>query len=213
MEKNRIRELREEEGLTLKQLSEKLGVTYATLSRYETGVVKTGKHEVWQKLADFFHVDVDFLQGLDIVDITKDTTAIYPEPKTPADFNAMINNIFPSFNTQNVLKNIIENTMKPIKDATEKARISYSARSRKQAKKLVARVNNDELSLVENMYVVSVLSLLSNGDETTLNNLAFINEYLNLAITDGEVFDDETFKPEMIKAFSEVLEYLEKQNK
>ncbi|MCO0832516.1 helix-turn-helix transcriptional regulator [Fructobacillus sp. W13] len=63
MENNRIRELREEKGLTLKQLAEDLGVTYATISRYETGVVKTGKQAVWQKLADILNYPISYIQG------------------------------------------------------------------------------------------------------------------------------------------------------
>ncbi|CAK1243681.1 Transcriptional regulator [Fructobacillus tropaeoli] len=60
---NRIKELRNEKNLSLSALAKKVGVTHATLSRYETGIVKTGRIELWQKLADFFGVDIAYIQG------------------------------------------------------------------------------------------------------------------------------------------------------
>ncbi|WP_025020366.1 helix-turn-helix domain-containing protein [Ligilactobacillus equi] len=59
---NRIKELRKEKGLTLKQLSEKVGISNQGLSFYERGQ-RNPKIENWHKLADFFDVTVEYLQG------------------------------------------------------------------------------------------------------------------------------------------------------
>lgn len=62
--KNRIKELREEKGLTLEKLGEKVDIAKNTLSRYESGN-REPKLETWQQLADYFDVSVPYLQGFD----------------------------------------------------------------------------------------------------------------------------------------------------
>ncbi|MGK4035801.1 helix-turn-helix transcriptional regulator [Lactobacillus crispatus] len=64
---NRIKKLRLERGLTLKQLSSQLNAvglntTFTSLSRYERGD-RYPKFVTWQKLADYFGVSVPYLQG------------------------------------------------------------------------------------------------------------------------------------------------------
>lgn len=67
---NRLRELRESQGLTLKDTvkkmkdQESLTVTADALAKYERGD-REPKLEVWQELARFFNVSVPYLQGLD----------------------------------------------------------------------------------------------------------------------------------------------------
>ena len=68
MSKNRIRELRKEKGLTLKELSQQLKdkgtpLSASSLIKYERGE-RNPKLETWIKLADFFDVSVLYLQGL-----------------------------------------------------------------------------------------------------------------------------------------------------
>ena len=60
--KNRIKELRQENNLTLRQLSKKLDMKNSTLSQYETGK-RDPNDKIWQKLADFFHVPISYLRG------------------------------------------------------------------------------------------------------------------------------------------------------
>ena len=62
--KNRIREIRQKNSLTLEKIGEKVGIAKNTLSRYESGK-REPKLEVWQKLADLFDVSVPYLQGFD----------------------------------------------------------------------------------------------------------------------------------------------------
>ena len=65
---NRIKELRHQRGLTLKELSEQLQkrdliITPDALAKYERGD-REPKIEIWQKLADFFGVSVPYLIGI-----------------------------------------------------------------------------------------------------------------------------------------------------
>ena len=61
---NRLKELRQKNNLTLKELGQKIGMANNTLSQYETGK-REPKLETWQALADFFNVSVPYLQGID----------------------------------------------------------------------------------------------------------------------------------------------------
>lgn len=64
---NNIRKLRKEHGLTLQELSSLVGLGVSTLSGYEKEKGEKGfrnpKIENWQKLADYFGVSVEHLQG------------------------------------------------------------------------------------------------------------------------------------------------------
>lgn len=61
---NRIKELRKQEGLTLDQLSNRVGINRATLNRYENEKSEP-KLETWVKLAQYFRVRVSYIQGID----------------------------------------------------------------------------------------------------------------------------------------------------
>ena len=61
---NRLKELRQKNNLTLKELGQKIGMANNTLSQYETGK-REPKLETWQALANFFDVTVPYLQGID----------------------------------------------------------------------------------------------------------------------------------------------------
>lgn len=60
--KNRIKELRQENNLTLRQLGKKLDMKNSTLSQYETGK-RDPNDKIGQKIADFFHVPISYLRG------------------------------------------------------------------------------------------------------------------------------------------------------
>ena len=76
---NRIKELRKEKGLTLKQMGQLLNMLDSTLSQYENGRRKL-KEEMWQKLADFFDVSVPYLQGkILFVDLSEDEQRIFTD--------------------------------------------------------------------------------------------------------------------------------------
>lgn len=61
---NRIKELRKEKNLTLKELGQKVGMANNTLSQYETGK-REPKIETWNKLAEYFNVPTSYLMGTD----------------------------------------------------------------------------------------------------------------------------------------------------
>lgn len=61
---NRLRELRENNGLTLRQLCELTEISDVNLSRYERNLVKPKKC-VWEKLSEYYHVPVSYLKGTD----------------------------------------------------------------------------------------------------------------------------------------------------
>lgn len=59
---NRIRYLRKEKGLTLKELGAVVGLAQNTISQYETGD-RNPKLETWAKMSAFFEVSIDYLKG------------------------------------------------------------------------------------------------------------------------------------------------------
>ena len=78
---NRLKELRQKNNLTLKELGQKVGMANNTISRYETGK-REPKLETWNKLAVFFNVSIPYLQGIDeeIYDLK------FPTKKEAIDF-------------------------------------------------------------------------------------------------------------------------------
>lgn len=63
---NKLKELRQQAGLTQKQLAEQLGVTKSVISFYERSE-RTPSPDVLRKLASVFHVSTDFLLYIDRV--------------------------------------------------------------------------------------------------------------------------------------------------
>ena len=59
---NRLKELRLERGLTVKELANNISNSSANISRYERGVTDP-KLETWEKLAQYFDVDPEYLVG------------------------------------------------------------------------------------------------------------------------------------------------------
>lgn len=60
---NRLKELRQKNNLTLKELGKKIDIPNNSLSQYENGK-RQPKIETWQKLADYFNVSTSYLMGL-----------------------------------------------------------------------------------------------------------------------------------------------------
>lgn len=61
---NRIKELRIKNNLTLRQLGKELNMRDSTLSQYENKK-RNPKLEIWQKIANYFDVSVQYLKGYD----------------------------------------------------------------------------------------------------------------------------------------------------
>ena len=60
---NRLKELRNQRGLTLDDIEAQTGIKRGTYSNYENNKTEP-KLATWQKLADFFGVSVTYLQGI-----------------------------------------------------------------------------------------------------------------------------------------------------
>ena len=58
----RIRELREERGMTQVQLAKEIGFSPNTISQYETGVLEPNLQTI-KKLCDYFNVTADYFLG------------------------------------------------------------------------------------------------------------------------------------------------------
>lgn len=65
---NRLRELREQEGLSLRELGLKVNMNASVLGNYERGD-RQPKTEVWDELANFFDVPTPYIMGLTDVKI------------------------------------------------------------------------------------------------------------------------------------------------
>lgn len=67
---NRIKQLRKAKGMSQAQLAKEVGIVKQLVSYYELEKRKP-RPEMWQKLADFFSVSVDYLKGTDDKTIVK----------------------------------------------------------------------------------------------------------------------------------------------
>jgi transcriptional regulator with XRE-family HTH domain len=62
----RIRQLRKEKGMTLRELSKALGIPFTTLGNYERED-REPSLETFQTIADFFGVSIDYLIGKEMI--------------------------------------------------------------------------------------------------------------------------------------------------
>lgn len=60
---DRIHYLRNELGLTLQELGDRVGVGASTVRKWETGYIKTLRTDKMQKLANSLNTSVDYLMG------------------------------------------------------------------------------------------------------------------------------------------------------
>lgn len=63
----RIKALREDNNLSMAQFAEEMGVTKSRVNMWENGNA-IPKSDVLKKLANYFHVSIDYLLGNDITD-------------------------------------------------------------------------------------------------------------------------------------------------
>ena len=61
---SRLKELRNEKGLTLKQVSEALQLTLGAYANYEHGI-RQPSIEIIKRICRFYNVSADYLLGLD----------------------------------------------------------------------------------------------------------------------------------------------------
>lgn len=90
---SRIRQLREKNKISREDFAKKIDVSYAALSKYETGK-RQPDYETLQKIADYFEVSLDYLLGrTDNSGSIKDkkNSNDYPSWGDEAEFEAWVN--------------------------------------------------------------------------------------------------------------------------
>ncbi len=78
---NKIRELRKEKGLNMRQMAVQLGLPYTTYINYEKNIHEP-PNELTVRLAKHFGVSVDYLMGNAPIDERDNPTARYPQLKS-----------------------------------------------------------------------------------------------------------------------------------
>ena len=78
---NRIRALRKDNGLTMKQLGKKIGLAESTISQYETGK-RNPDNETLLKLGEIFGVTVGYILGSEEKEIAPGEQALTEGEKT-----------------------------------------------------------------------------------------------------------------------------------
>ena len=184
--KERLEDLRNRCKLTLKEVAEKTGIDYSTLSRIENGNVKKVGDDVLLKLARFFGVSTDFLLGITNVPDKKNYTieelGLTPEAArnlyTGAVDNRVINLlVHPDFATltnriadylddrmasgiaaQNQLYDSISELMMRI-GKEEKALRQAATTQAKEAKALRRKLYADELTQIETLFKTILSSI------------------------------------------------------
>ncbi|CAK1245307.1 Transcriptional regulator [Fructobacillus fructosus] len=102
---NRLKELRKEKGYTLNDIAKATGITRGTYNNYENEKTEP-KLATWQKLADFFGVDIGYLQG-----ISKSKNALHD--KNASDFD-QINQTFEEQFTTEYLEELLRYILKEV---------------------------------------------------------------------------------------------------
>lgn len=108
---NRIKELRKNKALTLKELSQKLltenkiKISPDALAKYERGD-REPKIEKWEALANFFNVSVSYLQGA--------TTYEFLDPNEKGIYNHVIEAMNRAFDDYAILPETKERVLKAI---------------------------------------------------------------------------------------------------
>lgn len=81
----RIKECREQAGLTQEELGEKLGLQRAAINKYEKGHVENMKRATIKRMADIFDVSPSWLMGFE-----EDYQEDYPEDPIPRTKEALL---------------------------------------------------------------------------------------------------------------------------
>jgi transcriptional regulator with XRE-family HTH domain len=61
--KDRLKELREESGMTMRELAERIGTGHAIIQKYEHGMVLNPTQKTVKKLAKIFNVTPAYIVG------------------------------------------------------------------------------------------------------------------------------------------------------
>lgn len=79
---NRLKNLRDENNFSQKDVANKLNISNATLSQYESGV-RQPSYDILKKIADIYNVSIDYLLGrTDIKNFEENTIAAHMDDRT-----------------------------------------------------------------------------------------------------------------------------------
>lgn len=77
----RLKQLRTKKGVSQQELADVIGVNKMTISGYERGVRRPageGAKELYEKLADYFNVDISYLMGISDISVKLDNPLSSP---------------------------------------------------------------------------------------------------------------------------------------
>ena len=111
----RIRELRTQKGLTQPQLADSIGVSVRTIKRYEFGTNLPKTRETYQKLAEFFDVNINYLLAEDEQFILEAGATYGSRGKQQA--HALIAEVSGLFAGGDIAEEVMDEMMKAIQDA------------------------------------------------------------------------------------------------
>ena len=89
---NRIKECRVNKGMTLLQVADMIGVKEATMQRYESGKIKTIKHETIEQLASIFGCTPAYLMGWE----ETETPSLTPEQQAKERVHELVDRLSPA---------------------------------------------------------------------------------------------------------------------
>ncbi|MEY8584453.1 helix-turn-helix domain-containing protein [Ligilactobacillus animalis] len=208
---NRIRELRQDKKMTLKELGEAIGLAPNTISQYETGI-REPKLKTWQKIADYFDVTVPYAQG--VSNVRKDfSNEENPFKKWIEDIATGVNENGDVLVDQKVWEkempsfgvNMAMQDFKNISSAIV-TELGFSlSEVEKFDNELLPEINDvksmNEISrITRNTFKLTVLACL--GDKKAKNYLATINNLINGYLGE-DYFDDEWDNYALRDPFSE----------
>lgn len=177
---NKIKELRKNKGVTVKELSKIIGISQSMLSNYENGNSVPRDKEIWKKLADYFGVSIPYLMGYE----EKFSFKVHKyKPKELIDETKK---------TVNEAREIVNDT---IERALEDVALGFSSTASELIDDVIKNIND---VVVENVKYTDDVDLNSN----MVNNIDILKKIQNLLNNQKEVLKKTT---EMYKVYKEIL--------
>ncbi len=122
--KDRIKQLRIKNNLTLKELGEKLGYSESTMSMYESGKRQPKTAEDYAKIAKYFSVSLDYLLGLSDSPDTISEITVHDMKSIEKDLNKMMEDMehnpgqgFAAYNGEDIDETDVELFKNALRDA------------------------------------------------------------------------------------------------
>lgn len=111
----RIRELRTQKGLTQAQLALRLNMSVRTVKNYELGTSLPRTRDIYQRLADFFNVNINYLLAEDEAFVLQAGSAYGSRGRQQA--NALIAEVNGLFTGGDIAEEDMDEMMRAIQDA------------------------------------------------------------------------------------------------